>query len=418
MSTRTTQRHGRPRRGTLLPGSMVAGGTGSVMGVDYLGAGSRSDPCRTDGSPRLFRGGHRSSPIRAETASDHLYDATALGMSTTRARPSASGYPWVMEGVRPARVAIVGVGNVGSSFAYALLLSGLASEIVLMDANERRAEGEAMDLQHAVPFTRPVRVWAGSYADCAGAAVTVIAAGAGQKPGETRLDLVRKNAAIFGQIVPRVAEANPNGIILVATNPVDVLSYESWRLSGLPPERVFGSGTILDTARFRAALSEHFGVDPRSVHAFIVGEHGDSEVPVWSSANIAGMRLPEFCSANGIPYDPQAMEAIFVSVRDAAYQIIERKGATYYAVAAGLLQIVEAIVRDQRTVLPVSSLISDYNGIDDVYLSLPTVIHRTGVDRVLRIDLSVAEFDGLRASARVLHETIASLHEGEAAPAG
>jgi L-lactate dehydrogenase len=323
-----------------------------------------------------------------------------------------------VEATRPARVAIVGVGNVGASFAYALLLSGLASEIVLIDANERRAEGEAMDLHHAVPFTRPVRVWAGSYADCAGAAVTVIAAGAAQKPGETRLDLVRKNASIFGQIVPKVAEANPTGIILVATNPVDVLAYESWRLSGLPPERVIGSGTILDTARFRAALSDHFGVDPRSVHAFIVGEHGDSEVPVWSSANIAGMRLPEFCSANGLRYDPAEMEQIFVSVRDAAYHIIERKGATFYAVAAGLLQIVEAIVRDQRTVLPVSSLIRDYNGIDDVYLSLPAVVHHDGIERVLRIDLSVAEFDGLRASARVLHETIDALREGEAAQTG
>ena len=329
-----------------------------------------------------------------------------------------SGYPWGVEGIRPARVAIVGVGNVGASFAYALLLSGLAAEIVLIDANERRAEGEAMDLHHAVPFTRPVRVWAGSYADCAGAAVTVIAAGAAQKPGETRLDLVRKNASIFGQIVPKVAEANPTGIILVATNPVDVLAYESWRLSGLPPERVIGSGTILDTARFRAALSDHFGVDPRSVHAFIVGEHGDSEVPVWSSANIAGMRLPEFCSANGLRYDPAEMEEIFVSVRDAAYHIIERKGATFYAVAAGLLQIVEAIVRDQRTVLPVSSLIRDYNGIDDVYLSLPAVVHHDGIERVLRIDLSVAEFDGLRASARVLHETIDALRESEAAQSG
>jgi L-lactate dehydrogenase len=316
--------------------------------------------------------------------------------------------------MRPARVAIVGVGNVGSSFAYALLLSGLASEIVLIDANARRAEGEAMDLQHAVPFVKPTRVWAGDYADCAGAAVTVVAAGAGQKPGETRLDLVRKNAAIFGQIVPRIAEANPSGIILVATNPVDVLSYETWQMSGLPAERVIGSGTILDTARFRAALSEHFGVDPRSVHAFIVGEHGDSEVPVWSSANIAGMHLREFCSANGLRYDQDAMESIFTSVRDAAYEIIQRKGATYYAVAAGLLRIVEAIVRDQRTVLSVSSLIRDYNGIDDVYLSLPTVIHRDGVERVLRIDLSVSEFDGLRESARVLRETIVSLREPEA----
>jgi L-lactate dehydrogenase len=320
-----------------------------------------------------------------------------------------------MSGTRPNRVAVVGVGNVGSSFAYALLLSGLASEIVLIDANERRAEGEAMDLQHAVPFAKPTRVWAGTYADCAGAAVTVVAAGAAQEPGETRLDLVRKNASIFAQIVPRVAEANPDGIILVATNPVDILSYETWRLSGLPPERVIGSGTILDTARFRAALSEHFGVDPRSVHAFIAGEHGDSEVPVWSSANIAGMHLREFCSANGLRYDQDAMDAIFAATRDAAYEIIQRKGATYYAVAAGLLRIVEAIVRDQRTVLSVSSLIRDYNGIDDVYLSLPTVVHRDGVERVLRIDLSVAEFDGLRASARVLRETIASLHEPEVA---
>src|SRR5919107_2998682 len=236
-----------------------------------------------------------------------------------------------MTQISPNRVAIVGVGNVGASFAYALLLSGLAAEIVLVDANARRAEGEAMDLQHAVPFAKPTRVWAGSYADCAGAAVTVIAAGAAQKPGETRLDLVRKNAAIFGQIVPQVAEANPDGIILVATNPVDILSYETWQLSGLPAGRVIGSGTILDTARFRAALSDHFGVDPRSVHAFIAGEHGDSEVPVWSSANIAGMRLREFCSANGLRYDQDAMDGIFASTRDAAYQIIERKGATYYA---------------------------------------------------------------------------------------
>ena len=320
-----------------------------------------------------------------------------------------------MSPTRPNRVAIVGVGNVGATFAYALLLSGLSSEIVLIDANHQRAEGEAMDLAHAVPFAKPTRVWAGDYADCEGAAVTVVAAGTAQKPGETRLDLVRRNAAIFGQIIPQVATANPTGIILVATNPVDVLSYETWRLSGLPPERVIGSGTILDTARFRAALSEHFGVDARSVHAFIAGEHGDSEVPIWSSANIAGMRLREFCAANGLRYDQDEMDAIFTATRDAAYQIIERKGATFYAVAAGLLRIVEAIVRDQRTVLSVSSLIRDYSGIDDVYLSLPTVIHRDGVERVLRLDLSVGEADGLRASARVLRETIESLREGEPA---
>jgi L-lactate dehydrogenase len=317
----------------------------------------------------------------------------------------------------PTRVAVVGVGNVGASFAYALVLSGLASELVLIDLDARRAEGEAMDLAHAVPFTKPIRVWAGDYADCEGAAVTVITAGAAQRAGESRRDLVSRNAAIFGSIVPRVAEANPNGIILVTTNPVDVLSYLSWKLSGLPASRVIGSGTILDTARFRALLSDHFGVDPRSVHAFIAGEHGDSEVPIWSSANIAGMHLPEFCAANGLAYDSDEMDAIFVRTRDAAYEIISRKGATYYAVGAGLLRIVEAIVRDQRTVLSVSSLIDDYEGISDVYLSLPCVVTRDGIERILRLDLSPSEALGLRRSAGVLRGMIDELAAGSSVDA-
>jgi L-lactate dehydrogenase len=309
----------------------------------------------------------------------------------------------------PSRVAVVGVGNVGASFAYALVLSGLASELVLIDVDTRRAEGEAMDLAHAVPFTKPIRVWAGEYADCAGAAVTVITAGSAQRPGESRRDLVTRNASIFGSIVPRVAEANPDGIILVTTNPVDVLSYQSWKLSGLQASRVIGSGTILDTARFRALLSEHFGVDPRSVHAFIAGEHGDSEVPIWSSANIAGMRLAEFCTANGLTYDSAEMDAIFARTRDAAYEIIARKGATYYAVGAGLLRIVEAIIRDQRTVLSVSSLVDDFYGISDVYLSLPCVVTRDGIERLLRLDLSPSEAAGLRRSAGVLRSMIDEL---------
>ena len=309
----------------------------------------------------------------------------------------------------PTRVAVVGVGNVGATFAYALLLSGLAAEIVLIDANRARAEGEAMDLNHTVPFTHPTRIWAGDYADCVGAAVTVIAAGANQKPGETRLDLVKKNAAIFRQIVPQVARHNPDGILLVATNPVDVLTYAGCKLSGLPPARVIGSGTILDTARFRQLLSRHFGVDPRSVHAHIIGEHGDSEVPVWSLANIAGMRLPDYCAANGIAFGQAALDDIFRQTRDAAYHIIERKGATYYAVAAGLMRIVEAILRDQSTVLSVSSLIEDYHGVGDVCLSLPTVVGQGGVERVLRLGLSPAELQALRHSADVLRSTIAEL---------
>lgn len=309
----------------------------------------------------------------------------------------------------PIRVAVVGVGNVGASFAYALLLSGLAAEIVLIDANRARAEGEAMDLSHTVPFAHPTRIWAGTYEDCAGAAVTVVAAGANQRPGESRLDLVRKNAAIFRQIVPQIAQHNPEGILLIATNPVDVLAYAAWKLSGLLARRVCGSGTILDTARFRYLLSEHFRVDPRSVHAYIIGEHGDSEVPVWSLANIAGMRLGEFCAANDVAYDRAALDDIFRQTRDAAYEIIERKGATFYAIAAGLMRIVEAILRDQRTVLSVSSLIDGYLGITDVCVSLPTVVHRGGVERVLRLELNAEEVAGLRRSAEVLKATIADL---------
>lgn len=308
---------------------------------------------------------------------------------------------------RATRVAVVGAGNVGATFAYALLLSGLAAEIFLIDANREKAEGEAMDLNHTVPFAHPTRVWAGDCDDCAGAVVTVITAGANQRPGETRLDLARKNADVFRQVVPRIAEHNPDGILVVATNPVDVLTYAAWKLSGLPTRRVIGSGTILDTARFRYLLGEHFGVDARSVHAYIVGEHGDSEVPVWSLANIAGMRLPEFCAVNGLVHDRSAMDQIFGQTRNAAYQIIERKGATYYAVAAGLMRIVEAVLRDQSTVLSVSSPIGDYHGMGDVCLSLPTVVNRGGVERVLGLELDPSEIEALHRSADILKSTIA-----------
>ncbi len=309
----------------------------------------------------------------------------------------------------PTRVAVVGVGNVGASFAYALLLSGLAAEIVLIDANRAKAEGEAMDLNHAIPFAHPTRVWAGDYPDCAGASVIVLAAGAGQKPGETRLDLVHKNAAIWREIIPRIVEKNNTAILLIATNPVDVLTYVAWKLSKLPSRQVIGSGTILDTARFRYLLSQHFGVDARSVHAFIVGEHGDSEVPVWSLANIAGMQLEKFAAAHGQPCDPKVMDDIFHQTRDAAYRIIERKGATYYAVAAGLMRITQAVLRNQNTVLSVSSLIENYYGINDVCLSLPTVVNRTGIAKVLRVELKDSEVASLQHSAHVLGEIISKL---------
>lgn len=309
----------------------------------------------------------------------------------------------------PVRVVIIGAGNVGATFAYALLFRGLAAEIVLIDANHARAEGEAMDLNHAEPFTYPTRVWAGDYDDCAGAAIVVITAGAGQRPGETRLDLVQRNAEIFGKIVPEVARRNPDGILLIATNPVDVLTQVSQKLSGLPSNRVIGSGTILDTARFRYLLGQHFGVEPHSVHAYIIGEHGDSEVPVWSLANIAGLRLADYADLNGIRHDQSMLDDIFRRTRDAAYSIIERKGATYYAVAAGLMRIVEAILRDQHTVLSVSSFISDYYGIDSLCLSLPAVVGRNGIERVLRLQLSEAEQAALQHSAEVLRKTATSV---------
>lgn len=313
---------------------------------------------------------------------------------------------------RLVRVAIVGVGAVGSTFAYALLLSGLVSEIVLIDVNRSKAEGEAMDLNHAVPFTHATRIWAGDYSDCTDAAITVLAAGVPQQPGQTRLECLQANTGVWREIIPRITGRNPAGILLVATNPVDILTYVAWKLSGLPANRVLGSGTILDTARFRFLLSQYFGVDARSVHAFIIGEHGDSEVPAWSLANIAGMRLPEYCEVSGVAYDPAAMNKIFESTRDAAYRIIERKGATYYAVAAGLLRIVQSVLRHQNTVFSVSSLINDYYGISDICFSLPTVIDRGGVQKLLRLPLDETESAKLRHSAGILKRTIETLDLG------
>ena len=314
----------------------------------------------------------------------------------------------------PTRIAIVGTGNVGATFAYALLQSGLAAEIVLIDRDMNRAEGEAMDLNHAAPLATATRVFAGTYADTAGAAVTVITAGSGQKPGETRLDLVARNYEIFKSIVPEIVKYNPNGIILVASNPVDVLTYAAWKLSGLPASRVIGSGTILDTARFRYLISQHAGVDSRSVHAYIIGEHGDSEVPVWSLATIGGMSLKDYCPGNCCEYcdecckdfEPKVYEKIFTNTRDAAYEIIKRKGATYYAIGNGLLKIVEAILRGQDSILCVSTLISGYYGIDDVYLSLPSVIGHEGIKRAMFLKLNDKEQQGIQKSAEVLHNTL------------
>ncbi len=302
----------------------------------------------------------------------------------------------------PRKIAVVGAGRVGSTFAYALLLSGLVGEIVLIDVDRKRAEGEAMDLSHAMPLSHTTRIWAGDYPDCFGADVVVIAAGTAQRPGGTRLDLVKRNAAIFRDIIPRITAHNQAGILLIATNPVDVLSYVTWKVSGFPSQRVIGSGTVLDTARFRYLLGEHLGVDPRNVHAHIIGEHGDSEVPVWSLATVAGIGLGDYCSLEELVLSADIKERIFHQTRDAAYEIIQRKGSTYYAVAVGLLRIVESILRDQHSVLAVSSLVFGYCGIEDVYLSLPAVVDRGGVERVLHLPLNEQEKEALRQSAVVL----------------
>lgn len=307
------------------------------------------------------------------------------------------------------KVAIVGIGNVGATLAYALTLSGLATEIVLIDRNTHKAEGEAMDLMHAVPLVRPTRIYAGDYKDAQGAAITVVTAGTAQRTGETRLDLAQRNTDIFKQIIPEIVKYNPNGLILIATNPVDVLTYVSIKVSGLPAQRVFGSGTILDTARFRYLLSTRFDVDSRSVHAFIIGEHGDSEVAVWSLANIAGMSLTDYCKTNLMVCSDDDLTQIFTQTRDAAYHIIERKGATYYAIGTGLERIIEAVMRDQSTVLSVSSLIDDYYDLQDVCFSLPTVIDRGGIERVLKLKLNDEEKTGLEKSANILKDTIQKL---------
>ncbi len=307
------------------------------------------------------------------------------------------------------KVGLVGTGMVGASFAYALMQRGLANELVLVDLDTARAEGEAMDLNHGMPFVRPMRMYAGSYEELAGAEVVVITAGANQRPGETRLDLLQRNASVFRDIIPRLVATAPDSIIVIATNPVDILTTISAKIAGLAPGRVIGSGTILDTARFRYMLGDYYRVDPRSVHAYIVGEHGDSELALWSLANIAGVRLHDFVGANGRGYDSAALQAIFEQTRTAAYEIIKRKKATYYAIGLGLLAIVEAILRDQHTVLTVCSPMQGQYGVEEIAISLPTIVGRNGIEEVLNLPISAEERAAFQSSAQILKERLAQI---------
>ena len=307
---------------------------------------------------------------------------------------------------KPRKISIIGSGMVGASMAFGLVIERTASEIVLVDRNRDRAEGEARDLSHAVPFSTPTTILAGEYADCAGSDIIVITAGAAQRPGESRLTLVERNVAIFKEIVPAVMDAAPDAVILIVSNPVDVLTYVTLKLSGLPRQRVVGSGTVLDTARFRYELGAHFGVDPRNVHAYILGEHGDSEVPVWSRAMVAGVPVEDFCRMTQCGCSTEDREAMFQRVKTAAYEIINLKGATYYAIGLGGVRLIETILRDQHSIVAASTLLTGQYGISDVCFSLPVELGNSGVERVIEIPVDDTEREGLRRSAQVLRNAL------------
>jgi L-lactate dehydrogenase len=310
------------------------------------------------------------------------------------------------------KVSIVGAGNVGSTFAFSLMLSGLAREIVIIDRNEEKAKGECMDLNHGLSLAQPVDIHSAGFEECTGSDIVVITAGAKQKPGQSRLDLVQQNTDIFKEVVPKVTKYAKDAILLVVTNPVDILTYVTLKVSGLPTQRVFGSGTVLDTSRLRYLISEHCAIDPRNVHAYIIGEHGDTELPVWSNATIGGMKIEQYCPIckHFKSCDREkTFQSIFTEVKNSAYKIIEAKGATYYAIALALVRITEAILRDENSVLPVSTLIKDYYGINDVCLSLPSVVNKDGVEHFLKIDLSKEEQGQLEHSASTLSEIIKNI---------
>ena len=316
---------------------------------------------------------------------------------------------------RVPRVAIVGTGFVGSTTAYALMLSTIPAEIVLIDRDQRKADGHVQDLRDAEVFTHTTKVVSGQFADCCSADVVIITAGASQSGRASRLDNLHETAAVLKDLVSNVARDNPHGILLIASNPVDVLTYAAWKWSGLPPSQVIGSGTSLDTSRLRRRLAEHYGVAPSNVHAYVIGEHGESQVALMSSARIAGMPLESFCEQLNLPYDEDALREIADETRAAGVEIIRAKGATYYGIGAALARIACAVLRDEHVVLTVSSLAPASLGFGEVSLSLPAVISRDGVARVLPVPMSASERKALEASAQTLKQYIAALNKSESA---
>lgn len=306
------------------------------------------------------------------------------------------------------KCAVIGCGFVGASIAFSLVQEEMFSELVLIDINQTKAEGEAMDLSHGLPFVYPMKIYAGTYADLADCFLIIITAGAGQRPGETRLELVRKNVEIFRDMIPQITAVTQDARLLIVSNPVDVMTYAAWKLSGYPPEHVIGSGTVLDTARLKYLLGAHLGVDSRSVHAFIIGEHGDSELAVWSSANISGVDLDSFCDICGA-CDGETLHRLYEDVRTSAYKVIEKKGATYYAIALAVTRIARAIVREEHSVLPVSAYVNGHYGVSDVYFGVPSIVGAEGIEKVLDIPLDASEQQQLEHSVQTLKDVITGL---------
>ena len=316
--------------------------------------------------------------------------------------------------VNPRKAAIIGCGFVGASIAFRFLQQGLFSHLVLLDANQDKAEGEAMDLSDGLPYGAAMEITAGSYDDITDCALVVITAGANQKPGESRLDLIGKNTAILQSILGEITAREFEGVLLIVSNPVDVLTYEAWKISGYPRERVIGSGTVLDTGRFKQLLGEELRIDSRNIHAFIIGEHGDSELAVWSEANVSGLDLEDFCRIRGQALDHWGMDRLYRQVRDSAYEIIQRKGVTCYGIAMAVGRIAAAIVRDEHAVLPISVVLDGQYGLDGLALSIPSIVGRSGLEEILEIPLSGEEERALLASARQMREVI---EQAEAVPA-
>lgn len=309
-----------------------------------------------------------------------------------------------MSYVQPVKIAVIGAGRLGASFSYAALLNGLASELVLIDTDMARAEAAAFDFQEAAPFAHPVQVRAGTMLDVAGAAITVICAGERPTAGHSPSDVLLQNSAVIKAIIPIIAELNPQGIILLATSPVDVLTYGAWKLSGLSRRQVIGVGTMVETARFRSLLGRQFHIEPGSVQAYVLGENGDSELPIWSGATIAGMPIPEACFAHG--YEEATLDALFKKNGAGAAATRELKGSSHHATAVALLKVAEAILRDEKRVFPVCSVLLGEYGLSRVALSVPTVLGRNGVDRILRLELSDAEVADLLFSGRKVEREI------------